>query len=307
MKKISTHLWFDSQAEDAARFYVSLFKNSEVGRLTRYTKAGFEIHGQPEGKVMTVEFELDGQPFIALNAGPLFTFTPAISFLVACNAKEEVDTLWAKLSHGGMTLMELSAYPFSERYGWTQDRYGLSWQVMFVGDRPVKQKITPMLMFVGDVCGKAEEAINVYTSIFQGARVGNVDRYGKGEAPDKEGTIKHAVFTLEGQEFAAMDSAHEHRFTFNEAISFLVRCETQADIDNYWNKLSKGGDPKAQQCGWLKDRFGVSWQVAPTILDRMLQDPDKAKVERVTNAFLKMKKLDLTALERAYEGLVPAR
>jgi predicted 3-demethylubiquinone-9 3-methyltransferase (glyoxalase superfamily) len=306
MKKISSHLWFDSQAEDAARFYTSLFKDSKIGKMTRYGNAGFEIHGQPEGKVMTVDFELDGQPFIGLNAGPLFTFTPAISFLVACSAKEDVDALWAKLSERGMALMELAAYPFSERYGWTQDRYGLSWQVMFVGDRPVKQKITPTLMFVGDVCGKAEEAINLYTSIFHNAKVGDIIRYGKGEGPDKEGTIKHAVFTLEGQEFAAMDSAHQHRFTFNEAISFLMHCETQDDIDYYWDKLCRGGDPKAQQCGWLKDRFGVSWQVAPTVLDTMLQDPDKAKVERVTNAFLKMKKFDVTALRRAYEGLALA-
>jgi predicted 3-demethylubiquinone-9 3-methyltransferase (glyoxalase superfamily) len=307
MKKISSHLWFDTQAEEAASFYTSLFENSRIGTMTRYGKAGFEIHGQPEGKVMTVDFDLDGQQFIALNAGPLFKFTPAISFLVACNAKDDVDALWAKLSERGMALMELGAYPFSERYGWTQDRYGLSWQVMFVGDRPVKQKITPTLMFVGDVCGKAEEAINFYASILHNPKVGDIIRYGKGEGPDKEGTIKHAAFTLEGQEFAAMDSAHEHTFTFNEAISFLVHCETQDNIDYYWDKLSKGGDPKAQQCGWLKDRFGVSWQVAPTVLEKMLQDPDKAKVERVTNAFLKMKKFDLTALRRAYEGLVPAQ
>jgi predicted 3-demethylubiquinone-9 3-methyltransferase (glyoxalase superfamily) len=307
MKKISPHLWFDSQAEDAAKLYTSLFKNSKIGTLTRYGKAGFEIHGQPEGKVMTVDFELDGQLFVGLNAGPLFKFTPAISFLVACSGKDEVDTLWAKLSDGGMALMELGAYPFSERFGWTQDRYGLSWQVMFVGDRPVKQKIVPTLMFVGDVCGKAEEAITAYASVFHDAKVGDIVRYGKGEAPDKEGTIKHGTFTLEGQQFAAMDSAHQHSFTFNEAISFLVRCETQADIDYYWDRLSSGGDPKAQQCGWLKDRFGVSWQVAPTVLDKMIQDPDKAKVERVTNAFLKMKKLDLTELVRAYEGSVTAR
>jgi predicted 3-demethylubiquinone-9 3-methyltransferase (glyoxalase superfamily) len=284
MKKIDSHLWFDRQAEDEAKFYTSLFKNSRIGRLTRYTKAGFEIHGQPDGQIMTVDFELDGQPFIVLNAGPLFRFTPAISLLVACNVKEDVDALWAKLSDRGMALMELGAYPFSERYGWTNDRFGLSWQVMFVGDRPVKQTITPTLMFVGDMCGKAGEAIDFYTSVFHDATAGNIVRYGKGEGPDKEGTVKHAAFTLEGQEFAAMDSAGEHTFTFNESISFLVHCATQADIDYYWDKLSKGGDPTAQQCGWLKDRFGVSWQVAPTALDKMLHDPDKAKVERVTNA-----------------------
>ena len=305
MQKITPNLWFDSQAEEAARFYTSLFKNSRIGKITRYGKAGFEIHHQPEGKVMTIEFELEGQGFIGLNAGPIFKFTPSVSFLIACRTKEEVENLWKELSAGGTALMELGEYPFSEKYGWTQDRYGLSWQVMAMGDRPITQRIIPTLMFVGSVCGKAEEASQMYASIFHNSKVGDILRYGKGEAPDKEGTIKHAAFTLEGQQFAAMDSAHEHKFTFNEAISFLVRCGTQAEIDYYWDKLIVDGDPNAQVCGWLKDKFGVSWQVSPTILEEMLQDPDQEKVERVTNAFLKMKKFDIEELKKAFEGDEP--
>ena len=131
--------------------------------------------------------------------------------------------------------------------------------------------------------------------------VGDILRYGKGEEPDKEGTIKHAAFTLEGQEFAAMDSAHEHNFTFNEAISFMVECETQEEIDYYWEKLTADGGQESM-CGWLKDRFGVSWQVTPTVLGEMLQDPDQKKVERVTNAFLKMKKFDIEGTEEGYKG-----
>lgn len=302
MQKITPNLWFDSQAEEAAKFYTSLFKNSRIGKTTRYGKAGFEIHGQPEGKLMTIEFELEGCEFIGLNAGPIFKFTPAVSFLVACKTKGEVEALWEKLSLGGTALMELGVYPFSEKYGWTQDRYGLSWQVMAMGDRPITQRITPTLMFVGDVCGKAEEAVNFYTSAFHKTKIDHTLRYGKGEEPDKEGTIRHAGFTLEGQEFAAMDSAHPHDFTFNEAISLIVRCATQAEIDGYWDKLSEGGDPKAQVCGWLKDKFGVSWQVSPTVLEEMLQDPDKTKVERVTEAFLKMKKFNIGELRKAFEG-----
>jgi predicted 3-demethylubiquinone-9 3-methyltransferase (glyoxalase superfamily) len=204
------------------------------------------------------------------------------------------------LRRRGMALMELGEYPFSEKYGWTQDRYGLSWQVMFMGDRKIIQKITPMLMFVGKQCGKAEEAINFYTSVFRDARVGDIARYGKGQEPDKEGTVAHAAFTLEGKEFAAIDSAHEHPFTFNEAISFMVHCDTQADIDYYWKKLS--ADPKAEQCGWLKDRYGLSWQIVPTAMDEMLRDRDEKKIARVTKAFLGMKKFDIDALRRAYEG-----
>jgi predicted 3-demethylubiquinone-9 3-methyltransferase (glyoxalase superfamily) len=302
MQRITPFLWFDSQAEEAAKLYTSLFKYSRIGKEVRYGKAGFEFHGRPEGSLMTVEFELEGQKFVGLNAGPIFKFTPAVSFLVACRAKEEVEALWEKLSAGGTALMELGEYPFSEKYGWTQDRYGLSWQVMFMGDRTITRKIIPTLMFVGDVCGKAEEAIDFYTSVFHGAKTGDILRYGIAEEPDKEGTIRHAAFTLEGQEFAAMDSARGHGFTFSEAISFLVRCETQGEIDYYWERLTEGGDPEAQQCGWLKDRFGVSWQVAPAVLEAMLQDPDRGKVERVTNAFLKMKKFDIGELNRAFEG-----
>jgi predicted 3-demethylubiquinone-9 3-methyltransferase (glyoxalase superfamily) len=202
--------------------------------------------------------------------------------------------------------MELGEYPFSEKFGWTQDRYGLSWQVIFAGKSEIKQRFTPALLFVGDVCGKTEEAINFYTSVFsardrQGAsRVDSLVRYGKGEEPDKEGTVKYAAFTLHGQEFGAMDSAHEHQFAFNEAISFIVNCETQEEIDYYWDKLS--AVPEAEQCGWLKDRFGVSWQIAPTAMDEMLRSGTPEQIDRVTQAFLPMKKFDLAKLREAFEG-----
>jgi len=173
---------------------------------------------------------------------------------------------------------------------------------MAMGDRPITQKIIPTLLYVGEACGKAEEAINFYVSVFRNAKVGDIDRYGKGEEPDKEGTVKHASFTLEGRQFAAMESAYEHKFGFNEAVSLVVRCRDQAEIDYYWDKLIVGGDPQAQVCGWLKDKYGVSWQVTPIVLEEMLQNPDKEKVERVTNAFLKMKKFDIEELKTAFEG-----
>jgi predicted 3-demethylubiquinone-9 3-methyltransferase (glyoxalase superfamily) len=247
-----------------------------------------------------VTIELSGQEFTLLSAGPLFKFNPSVSFLVACQTKDEVDALWEKLSEGGAALMELGEYPFSEKYGWTQDKYGLSWQVMFMGERQIKQKITPTLMFVGEVCGKAEEAINLYASLFNNANVGDILRYGRGEEPDKEGTVKHAAFTLLGQEFAAMDSARSHNFTFNEAISLMVHCDTQAEIDYYWGKLT--ADPKAEQCGWLKDKYGLSWQIVPRVMDEMFKEKDEKKIARVTAAFLNMKKFDIDALKRAYEG-----
>jgi len=162
IRGIAPCLWFDSQAEEAASFYTSIFPNSRIGRIARYGKEGFEIHGRPEGTVMTVEFEIDDQPFTALNGGPVFKF--------------------------------------------------------------------------------------------------------------------------------------------NEAISFQILCETQEQIDHYWGRLSEGGDPKAQQCGWLKDKFGVSWQIIPVVLSTWVGDSDPRKSQRAMKAMLQMKKIDIQQLKKAYEG-----
>ncbi|OGI07569.1 MAG: hypothetical protein A2X41_08860 [Candidatus Margulisbacteria bacterium GWE2_39_32] len=290
---ITPHLWFDKEAKEAAVFYTSLFENSRI-------KSSIVMNDTPSGTVDIITIDLAGQEFMLINAGPYFTFNPSVSLLIACKTKDEVNNLWEKLIEGGTALMELAEYPFSEKYGWIQDKYGLSWQIMFAGERKIKQKITPTIMFVGEQYGKAEEAINFYTSVFHNAEVGDIDRYGKGEEPDKEGTVKHASFILEGQEFAAMDSAYEHNFTFNEAISFIVNCDTQEEIDYYWEKLS--AVPEAEQCGWLKDKYGLSWQIVPTLMSEMFKDTDRGKLARVTEAFLKMKKFDIESLKKAYEG-----
>ncbi|MGK7379289.1 VOC family protein [Planococcus sp. 1R117A] len=162
IQKITANFWFDTQAEEAANFYVSIFKNSSIGRITHYVKEGQEIHGKPVGSVMTVEFQIEGQEFLALNGGP--------------------------------------------------------------------------------------------------------------------------------------------EFKFSEAISFIINCESQDEIDYYWDKLTEGGDEKAQICGWLKDKFGVSWQVTPIALNEMLMDSDTEKVERVMKSFMQMKKIDLTELQKVFEG-----
>jgi predicted 3-demethylubiquinone-9 3-methyltransferase (glyoxalase superfamily) len=300
-QKISPSLWYDRQAEEAANLYASAFKDSKIRNVTRAGQAGSETTGLSEGTVMSVEFEIKGLSFVAINGGPMFKFTPAISFLVACDTTDEVDSTWKILNEGGTPLMELGAYPFSQKYGWTQDRYGLSWQIMFMGDRKYRQAVTPTLMFVGEQWGRAEGAVNFYASVFHNSKVGDILRYNKGEEPDKEGTIRHAAFTLEKQEFAAMDSAHKHLFTFSEAVSLMIRCQTQAEVNYYWDKLTLNGGQESM-CGWLKDKFGVSWQVVPTILGEMLGNPDKEKVARVTNAFLKMKKLDIEELKKAFKG-----
>jgi len=152
------------------------------------------------------------------------------------------------------------------------------------------QKITPFLWFDGN----AEEAMNFYTSVFKNAKVGNISRYGEA-GPGPAGSVLTASFELEGLEFTALNGGPH--FKFNEAISFHVACESQAEVDYFWDGLGAGG--QIQQCGWLKDKFGVSWQIVPTALPRLLGNPDRAKANRVMQTMLQMKKLDIAALERA--------
>jgi predicted 3-demethylubiquinone-9 3-methyltransferase (glyoxalase superfamily) len=293
MHTITPHLWFDKEAKEAAELYTSLLQDSRIQTVTT-------LRDTPSGDTDVVSFVLAGQPFQAISAGPLFTFNPSVSFLVSCEATDDVDALWKSLSEGGAALMPLDAYPWSDRYGWLQDRYGLSWQIMHAEGREITQRIVPMLMYVGENCGKAEEAMTFYTSVFPDAAVGDVVRFDTGEEPEQPGTVKQGSFTLDGYRFGAMDSALDHRFSFNEAVSIMVYCDTQEQIDHYWDRLS--AVPEAEQCGWLKDRYGVSWQIVPRAMDKMMQDADKETLARVTQAFLKMKKLDLARLEDAYAG-----
>jgi predicted 3-demethylubiquinone-9 3-methyltransferase (glyoxalase superfamily) len=299
MQKIIPHLWFDTNAEEAANFYTSVFRKGSVGEITRYTEAGYEVHKMKAGTVLTVEFSIEGFEMLALNGGPVFTFNPSISFMVHCPTKEEVDELWNKLSPGGQALMPLDAYPFSERYVWVKDKYGVSWQIMYM--EGAERKIYPVLMYVGDVAGKAEEAIDHYISVFKNSKKGDIARYPAGLEPEKEGTIMYGDFYLEGQRFGAMDSANPgHEFNFNEAVSLLVLCKDQKEIDYFWEKLNR--DPNEGQCGWLHDRWGVSWQIAPEGMGRMLNSRDKAASDRAMNAMLEMKKIDIALLKKAFDG-----
>jgi predicted 3-demethylubiquinone-9 3-methyltransferase (glyoxalase superfamily) len=253
---------------------------------------------------------------MAISAGPLFKFNPSVSFMVNFDpsrerdARENIDAVWEKLSPGGEVLMPLQEYPFSKRYGWLQDKYGLSWQLILTNpEGEERPEIVPSLLFVGEVCGKAEDAINFYLSVFQDApfdsarresKMGTIMRYGAGQEPDKEGTVMFADFKLLGTWLAAMDSAWEHQFVFNEAISLLIPCETQEEIDYYWDRLS--ADPQAERCGWLKDKYGLSWQVSPTAMDEMMAKGTPEQIARVTQAFLPMKKFDIAKLKEAYKG-----
>lgn len=299
-QRITPHLWYEKEAKEAAAFYTSLFPKSRITNVTT-------LHDTPSGDTDIVSFELGGQPFMAMSAGPLFKFNPSISFIVNFdpskerNARKSLDRMWKKLSVGGKVLMPLQEYPFSKWYGWLEDKYGLSWQLILTDpegeERPL---ITPALMFVGKRAGHTEEAIDFYLSLFKDERAGAMNRYPEGMEPDKEGTVQFADFKLKDTWFAAMDSARRHDFDFNEAISLIVYCDDQEEIDYYWDRLS--AVPESEQCGWLKDKFGVSWQIVPTAMDRMMATGTREQIDRVTQALLPMKKLIIADLEKAYKG-----
>lgn len=295
--KITPFLWFNNNAEEAISLYTSVFKNASIDVITHYTEEAAKASGMEKGSVMTIAFKLMGQEFTAINGGPVFTFSPSVSFFVNCDSKEELNIIWNKLSEGGEVMMEVGEYPFSKRYGWVKDKYGVSWQLILTDVQ--QQKIAPCLMFSGKLEGKAEEAINFYSLIFKDSATIILARYEKGEGP--EGLIKHARFTINGFEMVTMDGHIQNPFTFNPSISFVVNCETQEEIDYYWDKLTEGGDEAAQQCGWLQDKFGVSWQVVPSSIGEMMNSSDPDKSRRAMEAILQMKKINLNVLREVFK------
>jgi predicted 3-demethylubiquinone-9 3-methyltransferase (glyoxalase superfamily) len=299
MSKITTHLWFDKEAKEATEFYTSLFPNSKVNSIKT-------IHDTPSGDADIVTFELHGLPFMAISAGPYFKFNPSVSLMVNFDpskdkdAVENIDKVWEKLAEGGKVLMPIQEYPFSKRYGWIQDKYGLSWQLILTDPKGEERPaIVPSILFVGDAYGKAEEAINFYLSVFKESKLGTLMKYGAGQEPNKEGTVMFADFQLLETWLTAMDGGGEHDFAFNEAVSFIVSCKDQDEIDYYWEKLS--AVPESEQCGWLKDKFGLSWQIVPIEMDEMMDKGTPEQIERVTKAFLSMKKFNIAELEKAYQ------
>lgn len=267
-------LWFDGQAKAAAQLYCSLFKNSSITADTP----------------LVVKFELEGSEFMALNGGPEFKINPSISVFVLCESVEETNTLWQKLIEGGKALIPIDKYDWSERYGWLQDRFGLTWQISLNGDAPIRQKIRSCMLFTRERFGMAEKALNFYTSVFEHSSTDLLMHYPEGS--EHAGKVLYSEFKLNRQNLIAMDGPGVHDYTFNEGVSFVVECESQKEIDYYWEKLTEGG--QESMCGWLKDQFGVSWQIVPAVLAELMSDPEKGP--KVMEAFMKMKKFDIDTL-----------
>lgn len=274
-KQLYPCIWFDGNAQAAANLYTTLFANSKINA----------------DNGMVVDFEICGKKVIGLNGGPMFKVNPSISFFIKHADKNRIQTIWDTLAEEGTVLMALNEYPWSAYYGWIQDKYGVSWQLMLepaiIGD----EQFTPSLLFTNDVLGKAEEAVDFYVSIFEGSAKKSVFHYPEGNP--LAGKLMYGECIIGSSQFIAMEGPGDHNYIFNEGVSIVVNCDTQNEIDFYWDKLLTNGG-KESMCGWLKDQYGVSWQVVPSQLPQLMADPVKG--QKVVEAFMKMKKFDLDAL-----------
>lgn len=283
MQRIVPHLWFDSNARDAAEFYATVFPSSHIVAST-------VLPNTPSGDAELIWFKINGYKFIAINGGPYFSFNPSISFVVNFSGYSEkiVESVWERLAEKGNVLMPLDYYPTLGKYGWVEDRFGLSWQVVLPVEKWVDAFIVPHLRFKG----KTKQASEFYISVFKNSRQGQLSSLFDGKSIFTE-------FMLEGQWFSASDRGVSNDFSFNESVSFMIYCETQNEIDYYWESLS--AVPEAEQCGWLKDKYGVSWQVVPRDMDKMLQSGSPRQVMALTQMILKMKKLDIARLYDSFK------
>lgn len=299
-QKIIPFIWCDNTVEEAAEHYASLFADGRIIHVSRYSEAGKEAHGQRPGAAMVAAFEVAGLKISALNGGPAFKPNPSISFFVELDSADEVRRLWDGLSTGGDELMALGSYPWSQCYGWVSDRYNVSWQVSVRLQPSGEPTVRPSLLFTGDNMGRAAEAQRFYTDIFPDSAVG-LTAYRDASDADAPGTVLFGQFDICGQGFNIMDAPGSHGFSFTEGVSLMVSCDTQAEIDRYWDALTADGGAESQ-CGWLKDKFGVSWQITPTIMQDLMASRDQARADSLMTAMLKMKKLDIATLEAAARG-----
>ncbi|TMI63581.1 MAG: VOC family protein [Bacteroidetes bacterium] len=278
-EKITPCLWFNGQAKEAATLYCSVFANAKI---------------TAQSPIVT-SINVSGQSFTLLDGGPMYKPNASISFYYICEKEEELNNIWNAFSKEGTVLMPLDKYPWGEKYGWINDKFGISWQLGLGKISDVGQKITPCFLFTGKQYGRADEAIAHYSSIFKNPIVDGILRYGPNESPDQEGKIKHAQMSLSDNKFMLMENAASHNLTFTEGVSLTIYCETQEEIDHYWNQLTESG--AESMCGWLKDKFGVSWQIIPTILNKIMSDP--AKAGKAAQAFMSMRKLNIEQIVQA--------
>ncbi|REC53422.1 VOC family protein [Chryseobacterium piscium] len=279
-------LWYDGDAKESAEFYCKIFD----GKITADTPVVLNV-------------ELFGQKLMLLNGGPHFEKNASISFMVMCETEDEVQKCWDQLEDGGIVLMALDSYPWSKKYGWIRDKFGVTWQ-LYLGEKKSVQRIIPTLMFIHQNNGKAIEAMELYTEIFPNSKIENVLKYGEGvndenhEVPEN---VQHAHFEIDGYSLFCMDNSYDHKFDFNEGISMVIMTENQEETDHLWSSLTADGG-RESMCGWLKDKFGMSWQIVPKRLIELMGDSDQQKAQNVVQAMMKMQKIVIKDLEEAYNS-----
>lgn len=291
MQKITPNLWFTGDATDGGAFYAAAFPGARVETTSSYPTEGLlDFQREFAGKPLTVVVDIDGFQILLINAGGNYRPNSALSFMVnfdpsrAPDARERLDELWAKLSDGGRVLMTLDEYAFSKRYGWVEDRFGVNWQLILTDpEGEPRPFLMPAFLFGGAAQNRAHEAIDYYTSVLPGAKIGTVVDYPEQTGPATPGAVMFADFTLGDQWFVAMDSGSPASDDFTPGFSLSIDCADQAEIDRLWDALSSV--PEAAQCGWCVDRFGVSWQVVPENMDELMKAPG------AFGAMLEMKKL----------------
>jgi predicted 3-demethylubiquinone-9 3-methyltransferase (glyoxalase superfamily) len=268
-------LWFDGNAKEAADFYCTVFNEASI----------------LEDQGMVVRWKIYDNIFMGLNGGPHYKINPSISFFVGCKSEDEINAIWGKLMEGGFAMMALDKYPWSEKYGWCQDKFGVSWQLTLGHAGDGRDRIVPSILLTQSLCGKAQDAINYYSSIFPKSEILAISRYEEGEG-DLIGNIKYASFIINGQPLIMMESSGSHQFALNEGISLVIACDNQEEIDYYWNKFAKDGEES--RCGWCKDKYGLSWQIVPSNINELMIHPENG--QKSMQALMKMKKIIIADL-----------
>lgn len=279
MRTFTPNIWFAGDAEEAAELYARVLPSTRITRTDRYPTEGLlPFQEQLAGKVLTVMLSGPGCDLVHINAGPEFRPTPASSFTVTFGAADDpgavaaLDAAASALAEGGRVLMPLQQYPFSDRYTWVEDRYGVSWQLTVAfPDAPAEASIVPTLLFGGPAQDRAAEAIAEWTALLPGSEVVRTVPYPEATGPAASGTVMFAEVRLADQRVFVMDAGSAQDTTFTPAVSYQLACPDQAEIDRLWTALSTV--PEAEQCGWCVDRFGVSWQIVPANMDELMERP----------------------------------
>ena len=276
-------IWCDNNAREMADFYCGTFPETRL----------------LEENPVVVMLEMFGQKLMLLNGGDIFRPTPSISLMFLTMSETEVAEIWQRLSVDGMMMMPLDSYPFSPQYGWVEDKYGVSWQLYTASDPShIVQKIVPTLMFTGAQNGRATEAATLYTSLFPHSAIRGIMHY-DAQSGEPVTSVQHGEFMLDDYLLMMMDSGYDHQFNFTEGLSLVVECNDQQEIDSYWNTLTSNGGEESQ-CGWLKDRYGISWQIVPNQLAKWMEMSPK-----VMEIVLTMNKLDINRLQEAAKQVEP--